>query len=408
MFRWSLIGFLFAAPWLLPSAHAQDPVVEITLESALAMARQSSPEARRGEARARLASSHVDAASVRPFNPQISGALGPRFGDRGTILGGSVQVQQWFELGGQRADRQDIARAGADTEAARSDRRMRLVERDVSLTFFGALYWAQRVELSQENLRVANAILETATRRHEVGDIGGLDVAVATIAAARAQSEVESAHVSLLRALGDLKVLLGVSARAALRVRGDLRALGMHHEPAAPSLDISQRADLRALRAEVRGALAEAELGRAGRWPNFALGAQYARDDADDVLQGTFSVQLPVFGRARGDVAIATAHEDVARVELEAATMSAAVELDTAQRAAAALSVAVRRFESTGLPALQRAEELAMGNYEAGAVPLAELLAIRRELLHARAAYLDRLLEAAAAQAELAAQRAER
>lgn len=403
MFRWSLISFLLAAPWLLPSAHAQDPVVEITLERALAMARQSSPEARGGEARARLASSHVDAATVHPFNPQISAALGPRFGDRGTLLGGSVQVRQWFELGGQRADRQDIARAGADTEEARSHRRMRLIERDVSQAFFGALYWEQRVELSQENLRVANVVLETATRRHDVGDIGGLDVSMATVAAARAQSEVETARVSLFRALGGLKVLLGIRAQVALQVRGDLRALGMH-EPAPPS-DISQRADLRALRAEVRGARAEVELGRASRWPNFALGARYARDDADDVIQGTFSIQLPVFNRGQGDVAVATAREDVARVELEAATMTASVEFDTAQRSAAVLSVAVRRFESTGLPALQRAEELAMGNYEAGAVPLVELLTIRRELIHVRAEYLDRLLEAAAAQAELAAQR---
>lgn len=404
MFRWSLIGFLLAAPWPLPSAHAQDPVVEITLESALAMARQSSPEARGSEARARLASSHVDAASVRPFNPQISGALGPRFGERGTILGGSLQVRQWFELGGQRGDRQDIARAGADTEEARSARRLHLIERDVSLAFFYALYWEQRVELSQENLRVANAILETAARRHEVGDVSGLEPTVATIAAARAQSDLESARVSLLRALGGLKVLLGIRAGARLQVRGDLRALAMHDPPASSS-DISQRADLRALRAEVRGALAEAELGRASRWPNFALGARYARDDADDIIQGTFSVQLPVFNRGQGEVAVATAREDVARVELETATMAASVELDTAQRAADVLSQAVRSFETTGLPALQRAEELALGNYEAGAVPLAELLILRRELLHGRAAYLNRLLEAAAAQAELAAQR---
>lgn len=406
--RWSLIGLLCVVSWQSPDAHAQDQVVAMTLERALAMARQSSPEAVGREARARLASSRVVAASVRPFNPQISGSLGPRFGEAGTRLNGSVQLRQWFELGGQRGDRQDIARAGVESQEARSARRMHLVERDVRLAFFRALYWEQRVRLSEASLRVAGALAESATSRHELGDASGLDTSLATVAAARAASDVESARVSLLRALGDLKVLLGMHSSTSLRVLGDLRARGIGQESARQSSDVSERADLRALRAEVRGARAEAELGRARRWPNFALGARYARDEADDVVQGIFSIQLPFFDRGQGDVAVASAREGVAQRQLEAATLAASAELDTAQRAAAALSRAAREFESTGLPALERAEELAMGNYEAGAVPLAELLLIRRELLHARTIYLDQLLEAAAAQAELAAQRGAR
>ncbi|MFK8001882.1 MAG: TolC family protein [Polyangiales bacterium] len=381
--------------------------MDITLERALAMARQSSPEAAGREARARLASSRLEAASVRPFNPQISGSLGPRFGEAGTRLNGSVQIRQWFELGGQRGDRQDIARAGVESQEARSARRMHLVERDVSLAFFRALYWEQRVELFEESLRVANAVLASARSRHELGDAGGLESSLATIAAARADTEMQSARVSSLRALGELKVLLGVRADVSLRVRGDLRALGVAPVEPRPS-DGAERADLRALRAEVRGARAEAELGRASRWPNFALGARYARDEADDVVQGIFSIQLPFFDRGQGEVAIASAREEVAQRQLESATMAASVELDTSQRAARALSRAARQFEATGLPALARAEELATGNYEAGAVPLAELLLIRRELLHARTTYLDQLFEAAAAQAELVAQRGAR
>ncbi|MFT5353766.1 MAG: cobalt-zinc-cadmium efflux system outer membrane protein [Polyangiales bacterium] len=410
MFRWSLIGFLIVVLWT-PSAHAQEPVVEITFEGALAMARQRSPEARSRGSRARLASSQIDAASVWRLNPQISGALGPRFGAGETSIDWSVRVRQWFELGGQRGERESIARAGAETQEARSEDRMRHVEREVSLAFFSVLYWELRVELSQENLLVANAVLQTATRRHEVGDAGGLDVSVATISATRAQSEGESARVSLLRARGGLKVLLGIGVHAELRVRGDLRALGMSQESPPSPLDVSERADLRAIRSEVRQALAEAELGRANRWPNVALGAQYtgeaqrSTDGGEHIVQGTLSLALPIFDHGQGDVAMAAAREELARVELDAATTTASVEVDTAQRAAGALSLAARHFEETGLPALERAERLAIGSYEAGAVPLGELLSIRRELIQGRAVYLDRLLEAAAARAELAAQR---
>lgn len=408
MFRWSLIGFLLV-PWLMPAAHAQETAVEMTLERALTMARTTSPEARRRGSRTRLASSRRDAASVGRFNPQLSAALGPRFSGGEVHLDWSLQVRQWLETGGQRGDREDVASAEATTTEARNDDRSRLIERDVSLAFFSALYWQQRVELSVENSRVARAILQTAERRHELGDVGGLDVSVATLAAARARGEEERARVALLRALGGLKMLLGVTSE--IRVRGDLRALGMPPERDTQAPDVSERADLRVIRSQLQEALAAGELGRASRWPNVALGAQYTREahgsevEGAHIVQGTLSLALPIFDHGQGAVAVAAAQEELARVDLEAATMSASVEADTAARAADALAEAARHFEETGLPALERAERLAIESYEAGAVPLGELLALRRELLQTRAAYFDQLLEAAAAQAELTAQR---
>ena len=80
-----------------------------------------------------------------------------------------------------------------------------------------------------------------------------------------------------------------------------------------------------------------------------------------------------------------------------------AVESATAGARASRLRAAARRFEEGGLEILARAQRLATASYEAGAIPLGELLAVRRELVHAKLEYASLLLEAATAAAELAA-----
>ena len=67
------------------------------------------------------------------------------------------------------------------------------------------------------------------------------------------------------------------------------------------------------------------------------------------------------------------------------------------------MSSAAREFEARGLAALEDGEQLATGSYEAGAIPLGEVLAIRRELVQARLDYADVLLGAATARVELMA-----
>ncbi len=61
------------------------------------------------------------------------------------------------------------------------------------------------------------------------------------------------------------------------------------------------------------------------------------------------------------------------------------------------------RFEDRGLPDLGRSAALATANYEAGAIPLTELLVVQRELVRARTDYTDLLLGAATARVDLAA-----
>lgn len=403
MYRGRPIGLLLAVALWPSCAAAQEqfpPIIEVTYERALSLARQQAPELIAAYARAREAESGIAAASVWRFNPQVSGAGGPRFRGDGAIPQWSVGAQQWFEIGGQRGYRLDAARAGVDAGAARRDDAQRRLLRDVSLGFITVLYWERRIGVAEENLRIAESIARVAARRHEVGDVGGLETSLSTLAVVRARVETDRSRALHAQAEGRLKALLGIAAASDLVCRGDIRQLGI---PDPAPTDIGNRPDLRALRADVRQAEAEADLGRASRIPNVALGARYSREESDDIVNGTLAIALPVFDHGQGATAVAEARSERLRAELDATRSMVVVETHTAQMMAEQLSAAVREFEREGLAALERSERLATASYEAGSVPLGELLSVRRELVQAKLDYVDLLLGAATAHAELAA-----
>ncbi len=403
MNRRSLIGLLLGVALWTTVAAAQDlgvPIVEITYEEALALARQKAPEVMTARARAREAGSQLEAASVWRFNPQLSGTVGPRFDTAGTTVDWSLGAQQWIEIGDQRSARVEAARAAAMAGEARSEETRRRILRDVAVTFIAALYWKRRVTLAEENLRLVEAVARVAAKRHEAGDVGGLERSVSALAVVRAGSDKDRSAASLARVAGQLKRLLGFGASAELVCRGDLRQLGL---PVEVSDDPGDRADLRALRADIRQAEAQVALGRAGRVPNLALGAGYSREESTSIVKGTLTVELPIFDHGQGSGAAAKARRDRLRAELDATGNAVSLEINTARTTVQALGAAVRRFEANGLNTLDQAERLAAASYESGAIPLGELLAVRRELVQAKLDYLELLLGAANARAELTA-----
>lgn len=132
-----------------------------------------------------------------------------------------------------------------------------------------------------------------------------------------------------------------------------------------------------------------------------SLWTQCARAEEQAQPIRSLAVALPVFNHDRGTTAVAEARRERLGVELDATRGTANVEASTAQMATERLSTAARRFEQAGLATLERSERLA--TYEAGSIPLGELLAVRRERVQAKLDYSDLLLGAANARAELAA-----
>lgn len=404
MLKRRLVGLLLTTSLVATSTSAQErsqPTYEITFERAKELARRQGPDLATARARIHEARGRVDAASVWRFNPQLEASAGPRFRTSDMIVDWSVGARQWVEIGGQRGDRLDAARAGVDAAEAWTDDAERLLLREVGLAFVQALYWQRRVALAQENLRIAEEIARVARRRHEVGDTGGLEESVASLSLIRVQTDEARARAASGQVEGHLKILLGLEAGTGLVVRGDLRLLGMPGVT-APA-DVNARPDVRALTAEIRQAESEADLGRAARIPNIALGAAYSREEDADIVQGSLTVALPFFDHGQGTTAVAQARRGRIETELRGTRRRAAIEVETASRTSERLSAAARQFEEGGLATLDHSERVATASYERGAIPLGELLAVRRGLVQAKLDYADLLLGAATAQVELMA-----
>jgi len=375
----------------------------LTLEQALARARERAPaiaaaKGRIDEARGRL----VGASVLLRDNPEIEGSAGARITDHGELLEGSFGIRQLFELGGRRSARIAGASAAIERESADSADVTRRVLRDTATAFWDALHAVERQHLAEIALSVTEETERIARRRYQAGDVGPLDANVAAATTARGRSEVLAEKARYEAAIGTLRVALGMGAGEPLTIRGDLRTRP-RYTIAELLARVSARPDLQALDAGTREAGADVRLGRALRWPNVGLGATYERDDGNNLALGLVTVTLPVFDRGQGLTAESMARERRLEFELDATRRAVEVEVQSAFDVYERRAAAVDELERGALPALEENETLARRSYEAGQLSLAELLSIRREILDTRVEYLDRLHEAAAAAVELEA-----
>jgi outer membrane protein, heavy metal efflux system len=374
----------------------------LTLERALALARERGPmllaaRARIEEARGRL----TGASALLNDNPSIEGAAGRRRSDDDDTFAGDVGILQGFELGGRRRARIDAAEADLAGTGAASEEVLRRALRDVAVTFHRALHADERVRLLEDAEGVAAEVVQVAERRYRADDVPILDVNLARAALARARSDRATGEAELAAALGELRLHLGMRGEEALRVEGNLRER-RRFELAELLARARERSDLRELDAELRRSDAEVRLARAAAWPDVGLGARYERDEGDDIILGALTLTVPLFDRAQGPRAETAARARRVRLELEARRRTVDVEVRTAFEIAARRTAAVEELESA-LPLLDENERLSRRSYEAGQIGLAELSFVRREILETRLEYQDRLLEAADAAVDLEA-----
>jgi outer membrane protein, heavy metal efflux system len=397
----SYVRLLVTGLVLSTSAKAQTPPMK--LDDALARARQRAPQiiATQGqiaEAQGRL----LGASVLLQENPVMAGSVGPRRSAVHNTTDFDIEVSQSFELGGRRAARIAGARAGVERETANSSDVLRRLLRDVRAAFARGLAAQERQRLAGAAEEVAEELLSSMQRRYEAGDVPVLDVNLARSGAARTRAEGRTAEARYISALGDLRVLLGMTTEEPLTIVGDLRDR-KHYELEMLLAGAPQRADLRVLTAEIREAEAQTRLGKGMASPTVAPGFTFKRDSGDNVYQGGLTFTLPVFNHGQELRAVGVARAARLTRELEFSTSAVAVEVRTAFEVYRSHLAAVEELEQNALPSIDENEKLARRSFEEGEIGLAELLLIRRESFETRITYTERLWDAAIAGIELEA-----
>jgi cobalt-zinc-cadmium efflux system outer membrane protein len=371
----------------------------MTLEDVLTRARERAPQI----VNARLALDETRGrllgASLRTqTNPEFDLQIGNRdtTSDRWTDL--ETGVTQMLEPGSRRSARI----AGATAAIARSTADIQEATRTVLLAsaraFYRAVHARERGRLLTAAQDVASAVYSAAERRFRAGDIAVLDVNLARGSLARARAEREATEALNAEALGDLKRLLGIENDVA--VQGDL-AIPQNRELSADLETALQRPELKALEASVQEAEADVQFGRSLGRPNYGLGVRYAREEGDQILLGGLTVTLPVFAKGQDVQAIGLARATRIRGELDAARTRVQIEVRSAFDAYQHRAAAVRILQTDALPGIDENDALTTRSFDVGQLGLPDLLLIRREILETRFQYLDALLEATLARADL-------
>nr|WP_255651318.1 TolC family protein [Corallococcus sp. AS-1-12] len=389
-----------AAVILWPRPGGADPS-RISLQDALALAREHAPAL--VQARARVRAAQGPLASAAPLlreNPQLDVQVGSRrlpTGDHGLDL--AVGLAQPFELGGKQGLRREVARAGLSLEGARLRDAERLLLGDVAAAYLRLLQARERRKLVEAAAEAAERTVQATERRYAAGDVPAVDVNVAKVAHARARAEVQVATGEVQALREELEARVGQRASPQATYDDDLWSLAR-----APVRDVPDgagaRADLVALEQEQVQAEAAATLGRRQVLPDVTVGARYQKEADETVFLGTLSVPLPLFARGQEARLVGEAEASRAGQELAAARTVVPAQVQAARHRYRASLAALGDLEQV-LPLLDDNEALAQRSYDAGEMDLAAFLLVRRDTLETRAAWLEGLLRLALARVQL-------
>ncbi|HEY0250786.1 MAG TPA: TolC family protein [Kofleriaceae bacterium] len=365
----------------------------IDLHAAIERAHRAAPGAVAARGRVAEARAGVVGAAV-PFteNPVVEGGAGPRLSP-GNPLDAEIRIEQDLEPW-RRDPRRRHAAAEVERVAAEADAQLRELDREVALAFYDALFAERALVLAEHAVALAQRGASVADRRRRAGEITDLDANLAKAALGRARAAAEAATAIHDGALGELAVLIGAGPDEPIMLRGDLKAT----QP--PIASLATRADVRALDREAEVAITEAAQARAAARPAVGVWLGYQREDTESIVLAGLRFSLPIWNRAHGERAAATAKEHRARDTRAAIVHAASRQVADASAAFAAASRAVATFEREVLPVLDDSEQLLDKTFDAGQVAVNDYLFARQELLAGRREYLERLLAAAKAAVE--------
>jgi outer membrane protein TolC len=389
-----------------PSADVHLEARDVTLDQALAHAREHHPDVALGEARLAAAGARVDGAGLLP-NPEAIVRMESAPLDQGSTTGDAeylLGISQSLPLGERRAA--ERALAAYERERAASDLAvvLRDVEQRVRGAYGTALYGGQVTDARRELLALSSRQLELARSRVAAGDLVASELTTLELREVDDRFELERSLDLETRALRALRSSMASDAPVA-SVDGEL--LAVFDLPALTELidQLDRDPALMAAQAEGDVARARSELAEELRVPDVRLDLLYRRMDESEVDAFDVGLAIPLRlfddGRSRvresqAHVSVAEAAERATRLALEGSVRDAHLR---ASRALAQVAV----LEDELLPRARRQLELMEARHAAGDIGLDQVLSARRGWQDVRLTRLQALDETMVAWVELSA-----
>jgi cobalt-zinc-cadmium efflux system outer membrane protein len=389
-----------ATPTPTPPAAVRPAGPLITLDQALQMALTNSPAIKAARTQIQQNQAQEITANLRP-NPTLAwdSQFIPIFsGDFSTDTLNNLQqfdigVGYLFERGHKRQNRLRAARDQTAVTAAQVADTERTLSFNVAQQFINALLANSTLQFAIEDLNSFQETVKISEQRYKAGDISEGDYLKIKLQMLQFQTDVSSARVAKVQALGSLRQLVGyANLPHDYDVAGDL-----DFQPLKASLAdlqvkaLAGRPDLKAAQKGVTAANSQISLAKANGKVDVNAQASYSHVSGASSTSLFFSVPLPFFDRNQGEIA-RTRYALTQAEQTEKSTEDTVMtDVANAYEAARSNQDVVQLYLGGYLKQAQDSRDISQYAYKGGAATLLDFLDAERSYRSTQLAYRQAL-----------------
>ena len=382
----------------------------INLDKAIALALQANPDILVIKQARTVENAQILQASVRP-NPTLSAEVEDL---RSQYRNTTLLISQQLETAGKR----DMRMVAADVNLAMADADILIAQAETSAKVYAAFYQVlaaqQAQSLADELLKISTQSKEASARRVQAGKVSPVEETKAKVAEASVKIDLAAANQQLAFAKMRLSNLWGnahlaqakpaASGNDAYSIIGDLDKL--NDMPALSDLIAQLQTAPRLQKAKLaitqKQALSDIEKSKQTPDVTLSLGAR-RNEELGGITQAVIgiSIPIPVFDKNQGNLQGALARKLQAEDEKIALENQLKTDLMEAYGRRQLQMDAANTYRSDILLGAQSAYEAARKGFEFGKFSFLEVLDAQRTLFQAKTQYIQTLVLAHQAQADV-------
>lgn len=284
-----------------------------------------------------------------------------------------------------------VAEAAVERAKAEVQRFQWEIRVNTKRTYFEAMKQQNEKVLLEQSLEVLRKLSLTTTRLKTGGEVSRLGELLVQSEVVEAKARLIEAESSLAKKRSELAILLGIPLLQTLPE-------GTPKLPDSFALDALQlnrtfeagNAEIYLRDAEIRLATLEHAAALKTWWPTPKLGVTAERDaDAERVVGGLFSLELPIFNHNEGEIHSRAATLLKTQIEREQSQFVGQHTLDRLIIILHRTMQLISLYRDGGLPAVEENLVLVQRAIEAGELSALELIAARKQAITMQLAYLQ-------------------
>ena len=390
-----------APPMATPTPVRDHPAAtQISLEQAISLALGNSPSLKAARTQIQQNQAQEITANLRP-NPTLSAdsQFVPVFtGDFSTDTLNNLQqfdigVGYLFERGRKRQNRLQAARDTTAVTIATVADTERTLTFNVAQQFINVLLANSTLQYALEALNSFKETVDISEQRYRAGDISEGDNLKIKLQLLQFQTDVSSARVAKVQALGSLRQLVGyASLPHDYDCAGDLA-----YQPLTASLPdleakaLLERPDLKAAKKGITAANSQISLAKANGKVDITASGSFSHVSGASSTSLFFSMPLPIFDRNQGEIARTKFALTQADLTAKAAEDTVLTDVTNAYEAASSNQDVVKLYVSGYLKQAQDSRDISQYAYKGGAATLLDFLDAERSYRSTQLAYRQAL-----------------